>query len=164
MPRSSFRTQLSRVDLRFVAGVLCVVVAAGVLIERWPTAFRGFNTAVKYDSWRPPIRRLVHTGDVNGIPHDFQEAALAYVPPRSTFAVLPPTSVESAAKYYGIPAVALDAVDPYFQFLLLPSRLVAPEDAQYVLCFACDTSPWDARTTWIWKNTNGDGVGRVNAR
>lgn len=154
----------ARFDLRFVAGLLCVVVASGVLVARAPAAFREFIAAEKNDSWRTPLGRLVHTGDVNGFPHDFQQGALDFVPPGSTFAVLPPPSAEIGEKYYGIPPVALDTVSPYFRYLLLPSRLVPAEEAQYVLCFACDTDPWDARTTWLWHNTNGMAVGRVNGR
>jgi hypothetical protein len=153
-----------RLDLRFWGGVVCVVVSAGVLVAAAPDAFRLFDYDTNNDSWRTPLGRLVHTGDVNGFPHDFQQGALDNVPPGSTFAVLPPVTPEDGEKYYGIPAVAAYTVTPYFQYLLLPSRLVPPEQAQYILCFACDTDPWDARTTWLWKNTNGMGVGKVNGR
>src|SRR4051794_37226012 len=154
---------MRRLDLRFAGGVVCVAVAAAVLVAATPDAFRLFDWSTRNDSWRTPLGRVVHTGDVNGIPHDFQQGALDNVPPGSTFAVLPPPSPEIGEKYYGIPAVADSTVFPYFQYLLLPSRLVPPEQAQYILCFACDTDPWDKRTTWLWQNTNGMGVGRVNS-
>jgi hypothetical protein len=152
------------VRLRFAGGVLCVLVATVLLGLQAPRAFRAFNSQVRDNEWRTPVGRLVHTGDVAGIPHDFQEAALAYVPRRSTFAVLPPPSYEIAQKDYGIVPVTIDQLAPYLQFLLLPSRLVEPTVAEYVLCFACDTDQWDKRTTWLWKNTTGDAVGKVNGR
>jgi hypothetical protein len=162
MPTGLIATTLARLNWRFLAGVLCVVVAAGALVDTTPTAIQGFIAAEQDNSWRSPLQRLVHTGDVNGIQHDFQEAALAFVPPRSTFAVLPPPSFAIGQKAYGIAPVAVDVANDYFRFLLLPSRLVDASKAQYLLCFGCDTSPWDKQTTWLWKNQNGDGVGRVN--
>jgi hypothetical protein len=47
------------------------------------------------------------------------------------------------------------------QFMLLPRRRVDPDEAQYVLCYACDTGPWDHRTDWLWKNEHAEAIGRV---
>ena len=160
MPTGSIATTLTRLNWRFLAGVLCVVVATYVLLDKTPAAFRTFSAAEQQNSWRSPLQRLVHTGDVNGIEHDFQEGALAFVPPRSTFAVLVPPNVAIAQKY-GIAQVAVDVSSDYFRYLLLPSRLVDVSKAQYLLCFGCDTTPYK-QVTWLWQNTNGDGVARVN--
>jgi hypothetical protein len=149
---------------RFVAGVLCVVATAAVLVLHVPDTFSWTDSTVHDNAWRSPLRRLVHTGDVNDIPHDFQEAAMTYVPTGSTFAVLPPPSPEIAQSGYGIPPVALVELPYYMQFLLLPSRMVDPSVAQYVLCFACDTDRWDKHTTWLWRNTAGESVGKVDRR
>jgi hypothetical protein len=151
-------------DLRFVGGLLCVLTVVAVLAAEVPGRFHSIQLAVDGNSWRSPVKRLIHTGEMTNIPTDFQEAALTYVPPRSTFAVLPLPSPENALKYHGIPSVTLVDVPYWMQYLLLPSRMVDPGVAQYVLCFACDTAPWDKRTTWIWKNTAGEAIGKVNGR
>jgi len=151
-------------EVRFVGGVLCVLAVAVVLVLQVPHRFEWAKRTYDANAWRPPVRRLLHTGETYLIPTDFQEAALTYLPPRSTFAVLPPPSPEIAAKGYGIPYLTLIDLPFWLQFLLLPSRMVAPDVAQYVLCFACDTDPWSPRTTWIWKNQTGELIGKVNRR
>jgi len=156
------RVQLA--DLRFVGGLLCVLTAAIVLTIQAPHRFAWAKHTYHANSWRSPVRRLLHTGETYDIPTDFQEAALTYVPPRSTFAVLPPPSAEVAEKGYGIPSLTLIDLSYWMQFLLLPSRMVEPSVAQYVLCFACDTDPWAKRTAWIWKNDSGEAIGKVEAR
>ena len=149
--------------VRFGAGVLCVAAAAAALAVRAPHAFRSFDAAAHDNAWRSPIQRLVHTGEITGINAGVQEAALQYVPPRSTFAVLTPPSLDAAA-HYGFGQVTIDAAPAYFEYLLLPARLVPPERAQYVICFGCDTSPWDPKTTWLWRDTAGDSIGRVRGK
>jgi len=162
--RSTDRRRSRVGDLRFAGGVLCVLSAAAVLAFEAPHRFEWAKHTYDANSWRSPVRRLLHTGESYSIPTDFQEAALTYVPRGSTFAVLPPPSQQIAAEGYGIPALTLIELPFWMQFLLLPARMVEPDAAQYVLCFACDTDPWAKRTIWIWKNTAGEAIGQVRGR
>jgi len=155
--------QVHVAGVRFAGGVLCVVTVAVVLALQLPHRFEWTKSAYDDNSWRSPVRRLIHTGETYDIPTDFQEAALTYVPPRSTFAVLPPPSVEVAQKGYGIPPLTLIELPFWMQFLLLPSRMVDTAHAQYVLCFACNTDPWVNRVSWIWKNDAGEAIGKLNS-
>jgi hypothetical protein len=41
---------------------------------------------------------------------------------------------------------------------------VASTHLEYVICWGCDTSPWDGRTTWLFRNDQGVAIGRVNRR
>jgi hypothetical protein len=150
--------------LRFVVGLLCVLAVVWVLAGQVPDRLRWTDAAVDANAWRSPFRRLVHTGESYLIPTEFQRAAIDYVPPHSTFAVLPPPSYEEAAAGYGIQPITLIVLPFYLQFLLLPAREVDPRAAQYVVCFACDTEPWDKRTTWLWKDTAGNSIGKVERR
>lgn len=150
--------------VRFVGGILCVLAAVVVLALQVPHRFEWAKHTYDANAWRSPARRLLHTGETYLIPTDFQEAALTYVPRGSTFAVLPPPSPEIAAKGYGIPYLTLIDLPFWLQFLLLPSRMVTPSKAEYVLCFACDTDPWSPLTTWIWKNDSGELIGKVRRR
>jgi hypothetical protein len=99
-----------------------------------------------------------------GISRDLQAQALADIPPGSKYVLLLPGDPQTASAGYGIGPVAYETVGPWLNYLLLPSRPVPPEQARYVICWGCDTSPWDHRTTWLYGNGQGVTIGRVRGR
>ncbi len=155
--------QATRGDrLRRAAGLAGVLAAVAVLAARAPAAYDYFQSNYAQSAWRTPLEREVATGDILGLNSEYQVAALFKLIPRgSTFAVLESPSQSVAARVYGISPVTYSALPSYFQYLLLPAREVGPAHPAYVLCYGCDTSPWDHRTRWLWTNQQGDSIGRV---
>jgi hypothetical protein len=148
--------------MRRLSALALTVVAAVALIARLPTAIRALDDQATYNAQRGSAGRLLVAADSINVDNDFVLATLSVLPLDAKYAVLLPPSAEVAASSYGIGALTLSALPGYMQFMLLPRRQVAPDQAQYVLCYACDTSPWDHRTTWIWKNSHAVLIGKVN--
>ncbi len=107
-----------------------------------------------------PVFRIVTSGDSLGLPSDMQVEALSVIPKGSDYTLLLPETVDGA-KSYGIAPVTYEVAFAWMRYLLLPDRPVDPAHARYVICFACDTAPWDHRTSWLWKNDQGESIGRV---
>jgi hypothetical protein len=150
--------------VRFGGGLLCLLVAVAVLLYQAPRTYRSFDANVAANSWRNRLDRLVAPGDITGLDKEFQLAALSLVPPNATYAVLAPPNPDVAEKAYGMNAITQAGLVPWLRYLLMPARMTDPEHARYVLCYGCDTDPWDPRTTWLWKNVHGEQVGKVRGR
>jgi len=161
---------LSRIGL--VGGLLCVAVSFGVLLYEVPRTFDAFNRDADESSWRNRLDRLVEPGNIVGIDKQFQEHALSLVPKDATFTVVPPPSPEVAEKDYGMNAITQEGLALWLRYLLMPARETDPGSARYVLCYGCDTRPWDGVTTWLWISDRGRStsvrqhglkIGRVRA-
>jgi hypothetical protein len=150
--------------VRRLVGFGCVVVAFVTFGLEAVPSYRHFESAYQADAWRTPLDRQTATGDILGLDREYQLRALALIPRTATFAVLPPPSPAVAAQAYGINSITFNALPGFFLYWLLPAREVAPEKARYILCYGCDTTPWTHRTTWLFTNTHGDLIGRVNKR
>ena len=82
----------------------------------------------------------------------------------ANYAVLMPATLADAAPY-GINAITMEGGPAFLRYLLLPRWQVADQTlARYVICFGCDTTPWDHRTIWLWKDVKGDAIGRVRGK
>jgi hypothetical protein len=147
--------------LRLAVGVAGVLAALTVLAARAPAAYDYFQSGYFASAWRTPLEREIATGDILGLNSDYQIAALSLIPGSATFAVLESRDASVAAHDYGISPTTFNALPSYFQYLLLPAREVGPAHPEYVLCYGCDTSPWDHRTHWLWTNQQGDSIGQV---
>lgn len=147
---------------RGVFAAALVACAAVVLLLRLPGALRQFDDQAAQNARGGDTGRLLAAADTLDIDNDFVVASLSTLPPDARYAVLLPASADVAAKTYNIGSLTLAGLPGYLQYLLLPRRQVQPADAQYVLCYACDTSPWDKRTTWLWKNAHAVAIGKVN--
>jgi hypothetical protein len=143
----------SRIGL--AGGVVCVAVTFGVLLYQAPRTFDSLNRNAGDNAWRTRLDRLVAPGNFTGIDEQFQEHALALVPRDATFTVVPPPSPEVAEKDYGMNAITQEGLALWLRYLLMPARETDPGSAQYVLCYGCDTRPWDAVTTWLWISDRG---------
>ena len=140
-------------------GFLCVFAMLAVLAVQLPSTFRTFDGAVRDNSWRTPEQRLIHTGEVLGVPSDFQEAALTFIPPGATFGIISPDP-KLVAKA-GVSSITTVGIYAYMQYLLLPQREVDPSEAQWLLCFQCNTKQWDASVTWTWNDDSGLLIGKA---
>jgi hypothetical protein len=147
--------------VRFGGGVACILAALWVFVDRAPTAYREFNANVRDNRWRGMLDRLVAPGDITGLDKAFQEAALATIPKDATYTIVPPPNPEVAERAYGMNSITQEGLVPFLRYLLLPARLTG-SNAQYVLCYGCDTTPWDGRTTWLWRNDRGQLIGKVH--
>ncbi len=65
---------------------------------------------------------------------------------------------------YGIQPVTFEVVARYLFYELLPSVPASSATAQYILCWGCNTAPWDHRTTWLYTDTQGVAIGKVRGR
>jgi hypothetical protein len=146
---------------RRIAAAVLIAIAAATLLLRLPAAFRQFDDQAAKNAVGGDQGRLLVSADSLDVDNDFVLAALNTLPPDATYTVQLPPNQEVAASSYGIGALTIEALSPYMRFLLLPRREVPPEAAQYVLCYACDTAPWDQRTSWVWKNDHAVVIGRV---
>jgi hypothetical protein len=150
---------------RFAIGVVCVLAAAALLILKVPRTIGNLDSSVRGNAYiTDPIGRSLTEGDMLGISRDLQLQAIAKIPRGSAYAVLLPSDQQLASSGYGIEPVTYETLAPWLNYLLLPSRQVSPKDARYVICWGCDTTPWDHRTTWLFDNDQGVAIGRVRGR
>jgi hypothetical protein len=153
------------IDLRTrIVGALVLVVvaaAAGSVLVRLPAAFHTLDTRASVNAKQSTIGRTIQGADGLGIQNEFVVQALSLLPKDATYVVEQPLSVAVAAKYSISPTTLL-ALRGYMRFLLLPRREAAPERAQYLLCYACDTSPFDKRgMTRLWSDPRGFVIGKL---
>ncbi len=140
-----------------------MVVAVGLLVLHVPRVVRTMNTAAR-TAPNTQEYRLIETGDTLDIPYELSYQALTLIPPRATWALLLPNQ-EIASDSYGIGAITYETVFPWLRYLLLPARPVADvAKPHYVICWGCNTAPWDHHTTWLWRGEDGAAIGRVNPR
>ena len=147
--------------LRRAAGVFVVGVAAAVFALRLPAAFDGFAERAALNAASTPEERVLVVADSLDLDNDFVLEALELLPEDARYAFLLPATPEVAQTSYGMNEIAFVHAAGFMRYLLLPRRPVPPEAARWVLCYGCDTDPWDGRTAWLWKNENGAAVGWV---
>lgn len=140
---------------------LLLAVAAVTLLVRLPGAFRSFDDRAGFYASRTPLERETAAADGLDIDNEFVDEVLKLVPPGATFGVAVPPSLDVAQQQYGIAPVTVEALPAYMQDLLLPRREVDPAKADYLLCYACDTAPFDSRMTRLWTSPKGFVIGRL---
>jgi hypothetical protein len=144
-----------------VAAALLMGITVVVLAVRLPTAFDDLQAARSADVGRNEAGGALAVADTLSIDNDFMRAAVELVRAPARFAVLYP-SAESAATTYNIAPITLEALQPLMQEVLLPAREEPqPVRGGFLLCYVCDTGPWDARTHWLWRDGKGAAIGRV---
>jgi hypothetical protein len=161
IPVSEPRAKPARRVRRIIALSL-LVLATATLLSRLPAAIQELADQTTRNARGGDTGRLLVAADSIDVDNDFVVAALAVLPADAHYAVILPPNPEIAASSYNIGALTLSALPGYMQFVLLPRRQVPPENAQFILCYACDTSPWDNKTTWLWKNDHAVSIGRLN--
>jgi hypothetical protein len=126
-----------------------------------PGTVRAENASARYDATMSPIYRELFTGDTLGIPFDLSDNALKLIPPGAKYLILGPSDEETAQTAYGMNAITYETFFPWLRYLLLPARPAVQGKARWVICWGCDTSPYDGHTDWLWTNGNGAVIGRV---
>jgi hypothetical protein len=121
--------------------VLAAVVAVGGL--RLVESLQTVNSSAREYRANEPSRRELAGAWLLDIDREFVQAAKAYVGPADTFAIATGPNVTTSS------SVTLGFLATYLRSELLPAALVAPESADWVLCFGCDqTSYADFEAVW----------------
>jgi len=151
----------ARLGLRRAVAIGAAAVATLVFLVRLPAAFDNFSTRASFNAKQSAIGRTLQGSDGLGIQNEFAIQALTLLPRNATYVVEQPSS-EAVARQYGIVPTTLLALRGYMRFLLLPRREAAPDRAQYLLCYACDTDPYDKRgMKRLWSDPHGYLIGRL---
>jgi hypothetical protein len=157
------RLKLARQTVGVRAALALVVVAAAVIVvaHRLPAALDGLRDARAADVGRNEAGGALAAADGAQIDDDFVRAAIATVRPPERYAVLYP-SIEVAQATYHVSPLTLQVLPMLMREVLLPARdLATPSRGTYLLCYLCDTSPWDHRTRWLWNSDRGIAIGKV---
>jgi hypothetical protein len=134
-----------------------------VALVRAPSALVHFDHRASFNAERTPAERTIAAADGIGIDNAFLEEALALVPRNAPYAFEEPQSAEIASKDYNIGGTTYLALPGYVQYLLLPRRLVPADRARYVLCYACNTDPFDPHWHRIWQSpSRGFVIGKLD--
>jgi hypothetical protein len=151
----------TRVGIRRGVAIAAAATATVVFLIRLPSTFDNLDTRASFNAKQDPIGRTIQATDGLGIQNEFAIQALALLPRHATYVVDQPASDAIGAKY-GISPTTLLALRGYMRFLLLPRRDVAPDRAQYVLCYGCNTDPYDKRgMKRLWSDPHGYVIGRM---
>lgn len=142
------------------AALALLAIALVTLVVRLPSAVHSLLDRADRSSALTPLDRETAAADPLGIDNTFVLEALQLVPAGKTFAVATPAT-DAIASTYGIQPVTRDALPGYMQDLMLPRREVDPARADYLLCYACDTAPFDPRMTRLWQSDKGYVIGRL---
>ena len=144
---------------RWVA-IGCVLAAAVAALLRLPAAVRSFDDRATANDRIVGVGRQISGADAEDIDNEFLVEALQLLPLHARYAILRSQSPE-VAQQYGISAPTYNALPGLVQNVLLPRRQVDPADAEYVLCYACDTDPYDPRMTRLWEDQHGLLIGKL---
>jgi hypothetical protein len=142
-----------------VIAIGVTALAATLFLVRVPAAIRYFDERAAANARLTPAGRTIQAADGLDISNDFLVQALRLLPHEAPYVLRLPA--RNVAPTYGISPTTYQALPGYVQFLLLPRRAVGPERARYLLCYACDTSPFDARMQRLWSTPDGYVIGRL---
>jgi hypothetical protein len=140
--------------------VAVAVAAAAVFVARFPAAVRMLNERARTNAHLSATGRTIQGADGLDISNDFLVQALRLLPRDATYTVQEPPSAE-LSRGYGISTTTYDALPAYVEYLLLPRRPADAHTADYLLCYACDTKPFDARLQRLWTDPSGLVIGRL---
>lgn len=156
------RERAGGLTLRDAAAVAVAAVATVAFLVRLPATFGDLDKRATFNARQTPIGRTLQASDRLGIQNEFAMQALSLLPRDATYDVEQPATDAIAAKY-GIAPTTLLALRGYMRFLLLPRREAPPDRAQYLLCYACNTDPFDKRgMKRLWSDPHGYVIGRLS--
>lgn len=148
--------------IRSLLAAAIVAATALLALTRIPDAVRGFDSGAAFGAAHGELGGVIAGANALDIDNGFVRAALDALPAKARYSVLVPASEAVAQKTYGIAPVTLEAIPGFMLETLLPRMPVqTPGKGDYVLCYACDTAPWDHRTRWIWNDGDGHVIGLV---
>jgi hypothetical protein len=143
------------------AGILVVAAALALLAVRVPATFRAFWDGAQTAATRGQLGGALAGADSLDIDNPFVTAAVQSVPAGARYALLLPEP-RVAESVYHLDPLTVQGLPLFMVEVLLPRVPVSrPRAGDYVLCYVCDTSPWDGRTHWLWTDGKGHAVGEV---
>jgi hypothetical protein len=154
--------------VRATLAAALVLATLAVLAVRVPDAVRALSGVARSQIGRDELDGGLAAADSLDVNDDFVRQTVALIPPHAWYAVLLPADPNAAQQSYGVSPVTLQGLPDFLREVLLPRRDVETQDrvnppvpvGGYVICFYCDTSPWDQRTRWLWTSEGAD-IGRV---
>jgi hypothetical protein len=154
--------------VRAALAAALVLATLAVLAVRVPDAVRGLSGIARSQVGRDELDGGLAAADSLDVDNDFVRQTVALIPPDARYAVLLPADPNAAQQTYGVSPVTLQGLPDFLREVLLPRRDVETQDrvnppvpvGGYVICFYCDTSPWDHRTRWLWTG-GGAAIGTV---
>jgi hypothetical protein len=151
----------SRLTVRLVAGLSLTVAAVVILTLRIQSTVDYMRGTAAAEVGRNDEGGALAAADMVGLNDDFVRAAIHVLPRSARFAALVPDPFQ-AQKTYGVSPTTIEAVPDLMREVLLPRReVVTPGKGTYIVCYLCDTSPWDRRTHWLWRGSAGGLIGLV---
>jgi hypothetical protein len=160
-PAASEPTRTATVaNIRRAFAIAAALAAAVVFVARVPPTLRDLDRRASFNAHETPIGRIIQGADGLDIDNDFLVQALTRLPPRATY-TLQLSQSPQVARGYGIVPTTFHALPGYVEYLLLPRRSMDPRRAQYLLCYACDTTPFDPHLHRLWTDPHGYVIGRL---
>ena len=157
---SAARNRWSRLLALPTLAALLATAAAISAVVQLPTALKNFDDRATFNSSQSAVGREIAGADAMDIDNVFLEKALELLPSNTTYAIRQPQSI-AVAKSYGISPTTYNALPGFVQNVLLPRRQVDPDAARYLLCYACDTDPYDKRMRRLWQDPHGLVIGEL---
>jgi len=144
-----------------IAALALGALAAVLFLVRVPFAIVKIDHRASFNGRQSSLSRTIQGADGLAIDNTFAEQALALLPARAPYTVALPQSQQVADQYH-ISPTTMNALPLYMQFLLLPRREVDAAQARYVLCYACNTDPFDKRgMKRLWTDPKGYVIGEL---
>jgi len=140
--------------------IAAAATAAIVFLARVPATVRDFDGRATFNAHETPVGRVIQGADGLDIDNDFLVQAMTLLPPHATYTLQLPQSLQ-VARGYGIVPTTFHALPGYVNYVVLPRRSADPQRAQYLLCYACDTDPFDDRMHRLWTDPHGYVIGRL---
>lgn len=133
--------------------VLVVAVTAGAAIAGYPPLLRELADEASGNSALSYADREVAGG--NGLVADQTAvyAARSLIPPDETFNVI------VSPAFDGGTSETVQHVAGYYRYFLMPRRMA--EDAQWVICYACDRAEYGDNAEVAWEGGDGISILRV---
>ena len=136
-----------------------VLIAGLTALSRLPHTLSDLNSKAAQNDKYTAVGKQLASADSLDIDNGVAGAAMSVLPRDATFTVVPPTT--TFARLNEVAPLTIEALSPYFRYLLLPRREVAPEQAEWVICYGCDQRLLRGHTRWVWTDENGLAIGRM---
>ena len=137
-------------------GVLFLVAAALVaVVIRYPGVLRDANSDASSNSGLSYADREIAGGNGLVADQDAVYTARGVIPEGDTF------RVDVGPEFKGGSELTRPYVESYYRYFLLPRR--SAEDAQWVICYACDLARYGSDVDVVWEGTEGISIARVGA-
>ena len=140
-----------------VAVAAVVLSALGALIAGFGGAYDDFAGRADGNRGLPLSARDLSAAYATDLSRSYVVASRDLVPLGASFAVETGDKVEVSTQ------VSIYAARGYLQFQLLPRRLVAADQADWLLCYGCDPAAFASRFDVVWDEEPGLAILKARA-